>query len=44
METKTEQNNQENTLNTLKCATLDGINAKVISVEATFTKGYLVLL
>ena len=39
METKTEQNNQENTLNTLKCATLDGINAKVISVEATFTKG-----
>ena len=39
METKIEQNNQENILNTLKCATLDGINAKVISVEATFTKG-----
>jgi magnesium chelatase family protein len=42
METKTKQENkntQENILNTLKCATLDGINAKVISVEATFTKG-----
>jgi len=26
-------------LNTLQCATLDGIKAKVISVEATFTKG-----
>ena len=39
MKIKTEQNNQENRLNTLKCATLDGINAKVISVEATFTKG-----
>jgi len=30
---------QEHMLNTLNCASLDGIKAKVISVEATFTKG-----
>ncbi len=30
---------QENIVNTLTCATLEGVNAKVIEVEATFTKG-----
>jgi len=40
METISQTNDKsEHILNTLKCATLDGINAKVISVEATFTKG-----
>jgi magnesium chelatase family protein len=29
----------KNAFNTLKCATLEGVNAKVIDVEATFTKG-----
>ncbi len=30
---------QEMTVNRLTCATLEGVNAKVIEVEATFTKG-----
>jgi len=34
-----EEKKESNILNTLNCASLDGIKAKVISVEATFTKG-----
>jgi len=30
---------KEAIVNTLKCATLEGVNAKMIEVEATFTKG-----
>jgi len=30
---------KKNIVNSLTCATLDGLNAKVIDVEATFTKG-----
>ncbi len=30
---------QESIVNTLTCATLEGVNAKVIEIEATFTKG-----
>ena len=30
---------EESIVNRLTCATLEGVNAKVIEVEATFTKG-----
>jgi magnesium chelatase family protein len=32
-------NKKEVIVNTLTCATLEGVNAQVIEVEATFTKG-----
>ena len=36
---KIETPKKETTVNRLTCATLDGVNARVIEVEATFTKG-----
>ncbi len=34
-----QKSKQEMIVNRLTCATLEGVNAKVIEVEATFTKG-----
>jgi len=39
MEEKNTPKQNINRLNTLRCATLNGIDAQMISVEATFTKG-----
>lgn len=37
--TVTQKANRKNIVNHLTCATLDGLSAKIIEVEATFTKG-----
>jgi len=38
-DTKVKEKTQPSIVNMLTCASLDGVNAKVVEVEATFTKG-----